>query len=178
MDLNFFSGGNNQDKGKKKQNDTKVSSSVAGAIFIFMLITAVYLVISSGGDAREEISISDLAKSVSAGEVRQIVVEGDKLSITFQTDEVKTAKKETDSSLSQTLFNYGVTSEALTQTEIEIKSESGFAFWLFNILPFLLPIVFILLFFWYLSRQVKGAGIQALSFGQSKARITDPNDKN
>jgi cell division protease FtsH len=47
-----------------------------------------------------------------------------------------------------------------------------------NILPFLLPIIFILIFFWYLSRQVKGAGMQAFSFGQSKARITDPNDKN
>ncbi|HBA45777.1 TPA: cell division protein FtsH [Candidatus Nomurabacteria bacterium] len=51
-------------------------------------------------------------------------------------------------------------------------------FWLLNILPFLLPIFFILIFFWYISRQVKGAGMQALSFGQSKARITDPNDKN
>ena len=46
-----------------------------------------------------------------------------------------------------------------------------------NILPFFLPIIFILFFFWYLSRQVKGAGMQAFSFGQSKARITDPNDK-
>ena len=47
-----------------------------------------------------------------------------------------------------------------------------------NILPFLLPVIFIVIFFWYLSRQVKGAGIQAMTFGQSKARITDPNDKN
>jgi cell division protease FtsH len=42
----------------------------------------------------------------------------------------------------------------------------------------LLPILFIVFFFWYLSRQVKGAGMQAFTFGQSKARITDPNDKN
>ena len=59
-------------------------------------------------------------------------------------DEVKTAKKEVGSSLSQTLFNYGVTSEALAKTEIKIKDESGFMFLLLNILPFLLPIVFIL----------------------------------
>jgi ATP-dependent Zn protease len=39
-------------------------------------------------------------------------------------------------------------------------------------------ILFIVIFFWYISRQVKGAGMQALTFGQSKARITDPNDKN
>jgi hypothetical protein len=29
-----------------------------------------------------------------------------------------------------------------------------------------------------LSRQAKGSGMQAFTFGQSKARITDPNDKN
>src|SRR3989338_995929 len=96
----------------------------------------------------------------------------------FQLFESKRYKKETESSLSQTLFNYGVKPEALVGTNIEVKDESGFKYWLMNLLPFLLPIIFILFFFWYLSRQVKGAGMQAFTFGQSKARITDPNDKN
>ena len=117
-------------------------------------------------------------KAFPPGSVKSILVEGDKLTITYQNNDVKTAKKEVGSALSQTLFNYGVTSQALAKTEIQIKDESGFMFYLVNILPFLLPIVFILFFFWYLSRQVKGAGMQAFSFGQSKARITDPNDKN
>jgi cell division protease FtsH len=30
--------------------------------------------------------------------------------------------------------------------------------------------------FWFLSRQVKGAGMQAFTFGQSKARVVDPAD--
>ena len=66
----------------------------------------------------------------------------------------------------------------MNATTIEVKNESGFGYWIMNLLPFLLPIVFILFFIWFLSRQVKGAGMQAFSFGQSKARITDPNDKN
>ncbi|MDE2400002.1 MAG: ATP-dependent zinc metalloprotease FtsH [Patescibacteria group bacterium] len=143
-----------------------------------MIIAALYLVISGSGKTIPEVSISDLAKSVSAGEVKKIVVEGDNLSITYIDDQVKTSKKEVGSALSQTLFNYGVTSEALAQTDIQIKDENGFSFWLLNILPFLLPILFIVIFFWYISRQVKGAGMQAMTFGQSKARITDPNDKN
>ena len=178
MDFNFLNPKSEQNKGKKPNRGGNFSSSVAGAIFIFMLITAVYLVVSDSGKVIPEIPISILAKSVSIGEVKKIVVEGDKLTITYTNDEIKTAKKEIGSSLSQTLFNYGVNSDALAKTEIEIKNESGFVFVLLNVLPFLLPIVFILLFFWYLSRQVKGAGMQALSFGQSKARITDPNDKN
>ncbi|KKS23794.1 MAG: Lysyl-tRNA synthetase [Candidatus Nomurabacteria bacterium GW2011_GWC2_41_8] len=178
MDFNFLNQKNPQNKGKKGQPPAKFGGSIAGAILFFMLITALYLVVSGEGKVIPEVAISDLAKSVSAGEVKNILVEGDKLTITYNNDEIKKAKKEVGSSLSQTLFNYGVTSQALAKTGIEIKNESGFMFLLLNILPFLLPIVFILLFFWYLSRQVKGAGMQAFSFGQSKARLTDPNDKN
>ena len=39
------------------------------------------------------------------------------------TELVKTAKKEVGSTLSQTLFNYGVESDALAKTEIQIKNE-------------------------------------------------------
>jgi cell division protease FtsH len=178
MDLNFLSTKNEGGKNKKNKSTTSFSGSIALAVFIFMLITAIYLVVSKDSKVVPEVAISDLAKSVSAGEVKNILVEGDKLTITYQNDETKTAKKEVGSALSQTLFNYGVTSAALAKTKIEIKDESGFGFWVLNVLPFLLPILFIVLFFWYLSRQVRGAGVQAMTFGQSKARITDPNDKN
>src|SRR3989344_5159955 len=167
MDFNFLNKNNPQNKGKKGNNGANFSGSIAGTVVIFMLITAVYLMVSGDGKVTPEIPISDLAKSVSEGVVKKIVVAGDKLTITFINDEIKTTKKEVGSTLSQTLFNYGVNSEALAKTEIEIKDESGFMFVLLNILPFLLPIVFILLFFWYLSRQVRGACMQALSFGQS-----------
>ena len=143
-----------------------------------MLITALYLVVSDTTKVVPEIAISDLAKSVSSGEVKRIEVSGEVLTITYTNDEVKKSKKEVGSALSQTLFNYGVGAEALSKTEIVVRGESGFMYWLVNLLPFLLPIVFILFFFWYLSRQVKGAGMQAFTFGQSKARITDPSDKN
>ena len=156
----------------------KWGSSIAGAILFFMLITGLYLVVSGNGKVIPEVTISDLAKSVVAGDVKNIVVEGDQLTITYQNSDVKTAKKEVGSALSQTLFNYGVTGAELAKTEIQIKDETGFGYWLINLLPYLLPILFILIFFWYLSRQVKGAGMQAFTFGQSKARITDPNDKN
>ncbi|MFA5932326.1 MAG: ATP-dependent zinc metalloprotease FtsH [Candidatus Paceibacterota bacterium] len=178
MDFNFFKQKDPQGKGKKAPKKSNFGANIAGALLFFMLITALYLVVSGDGKVIPEVAISDLAKSVQAGDVKDILVEGDKLTITYKNDEVKTSKKEVGGALSQTLFNYGVTSAALTNTKIEIKNESGFMYWLVNLLPFLLPIIFILLFFWYLSRQVKGAGMQAFTFGQSKARITDPNDKN
>ena len=178
MDFNFLNSKDVKNKGKKRKENPKFSGNMLGSVLIFMTITALYLLISGNPQNTPEISISDLAKSVSVGEVKSILVAGEKLTITYKNDEIKTSKKETESSLSQTLFNYGVKPEALTKTNIEVKNESGFGYWIMNLLPFLLPIIFIIFFFWYLSRQVKGAGMQAFSFGQSKARITDPNDKN
>lgn len=178
MDFNFLNQKELKNKGKKVKENPKFSGSMLGAILIFMTLTALYLMISNPSTSTSEISISDLAKSVTAGEVKGIVVEGEKLTITYKDETIKTSKKETESSLSQTLFNYGVKPETLALTNIEIKNESGFGYWLMNLLPFLLPIIFILFFIWFLSRQVKGAGMQAFTFGQSKARITDPNDKN
>ncbi len=179
MDFNFLD--KKPAKGSRKKsnnNEPKFSSSIASAVFVFMFIAALYLVVSDTSKAVTEIPISDLAKSVSLGEVQRIEVSGENLTITYHDYVVKKSKKEVGSALSQTLFNYGVDKEALAKTEIVVKSESGFMYWLVNLLPFILPIIFILFFFWYLSRQVKGAGMQAFTFGQSKARITDPSDKN
>ncbi|MFZ1020051.1 MAG: ATP-dependent zinc metalloprotease FtsH [Minisyncoccia bacterium] len=180
MDFDFFNQKKEPNtppnKGKKKKGN--FSGSILGAIVFFMLITALYLAVAGNGTPPPQVSISELANSVVAGNVKTIVVEGDQLTITYQNGDVKDSKKEIGSPLSQTLFDYGVTPAALAKTDIQIKDEGGFSFWLANILPILLPILFILLFFWFLSRQVRGAGMQAFSFGQSKARITDPNDKN
>ncbi len=184
MDLNFLNqkdnkeGGENKKNTKKGKENPKFLGSMSSAVLIFMIIIAIYLAVSGSSQSVTQVPISELAKSVTAGDVKKILVEGEKLTVTYQNDEIKESKKEVESSLSQTLFNYGVNNEALTKVELEIKNESGFGFWLLNILPFLLPIFFILLLFWFLSRQVKGAGMQAFTFGQSKARITDPDDKN
>jgi len=182
MNFNFLNQKDGSGKGNKGNNRgkdaPKFSGSITGAIFIFMLITALYLIVSDPSKVVLETPISALSQSINKGEVKKILVEGETLTITYANEEVKKSKKELGSSLSQTLANYGVDKVALAGTEIDIKNDTGLSLFLKNFLPFLIPIIFILFFFWYLSRQVKGAGVQAMTFGQSKARITDPNDKN
>lgn len=164
-------------KGKGKK-DVSFTGNMMGTVLIFMLITLLYITFAGDSTKPEKISISQLAKDVSALQIKKIVVEGEELSATYENDVVKKTKKELNSSLTETLTNYGVSKESLNATEIEVKDESGFGYWLLNILPIALPILFIVLFFYFMTRQVKGAGMQAFTFGQSKARITDPNDKN
>lgn len=169
---------NNKPKKKKNKEFSGFMGKLWSIFFIFLTIIAIYSVFSSDTPKQEEISISELAQKIETGLVKTILVEGDKLEITLN-DESNTllkSKKERETSLSETLSNYGVSPEALANTKIEIKSETGFLFWVGNLLPFFIPIIFIVLFFWFISRQVKGQGMQAFSFGQSKAKITDPDD--
>lgn len=89
---------------------------------------------------------------------------------------VKTAKKEEDSSITETLTRYGVTAEKLQAVKVTIEGPTGFWFWFGQLSPFLAPFILLGLLIWFLTRQVRGAGVQALSFGQSKARMTLPDD--
>jgi cell division protease FtsH len=72
----------------------------------------------------------------------------------------------------------GVTAEELTSVEIDVQRETGFGYWLGQLAPFLFPLLFLGIIIWFFTRSVKGAGMQAMSFGTSKARMIDPNDTN
>ncbi len=155
----------------------KLGAHVRNAVFIFVLIVVLYSFIAPTQKKIPEVPISDVAKSITAGEIKKIEVAGELLNIEKKDGTVFKSKKESEASLSETLFNYGVKPEAISTVEIDIKNESGFTYWLITILPFALPVILIVFFIWMISRQVKGAGMQAFTFGQSKARITSPDDK-
>jgi len=171
---------NDQKKGKsKKKQSPSFISRLFSVFFIMMALVVLYSSITGKASEKpEDISLSELSSKIREGVVKSIVVEGEKLVITFNDiDETEVhSKKEYESSLSETLANYGVTADELARANIEIKDETGFMFWLGNLLPFIVPLLFIVIFFWFMSRQAKGAGMQAFSFGQSKAKITDPDD--
>lgn len=163
---------------KKSKKDGGFLNKLWSVFFIFLALVAIYSIVAKKGAKPEQVSLSILAEKINGGTVAGIVVSGEKLVITLNDEagSVIESKKERESSLTETLSNYGVTSEALSRANIEIKNETGFLFVLGNLLPFLIPVIFIVLFFWFISRQVKGQGMQAFTFGQSKAKITDPDD--
>ena len=161
---------------KMPPKSPNLSRQIGMAIFIFMLISAAYIVISSSVKEKKEVSLSELAKNVSSGTVKTIEVSGDKLTVHLTDGSTLTSKKEVEASLSETLKNYGVPSDKVAATDITVLSDTGFGYWMLNIVPIVLPIVVVIFFFWFLTRQAKGSGMQAFTFGQSKARMTDPSD--
>ncbi|MDE1945569.1 MAG: ATP-dependent zinc metalloprotease FtsH [Patescibacteria group bacterium] len=120
--------------------------------------------------------LSAVAADVAAGKIQAITVNEDSLTLAYADGSTKTSRKDPSAGLPETLTTYGVTPAQLSKVSITIQGQSGFQFWFLTLAPVLLPLLFIAFLFWFLSRQVRGAGMQAFSFGQSKARVTDPAD--
>ena len=142
-----------------------------------MLITGIYAQFSEVNESQVPISISEIASDIQAGEVSSLSIRGEEIIVTYADDTTKTVQKEPNVSIIETFSRLGVSTERLASTTIVVEDPSGFWYWLGQLAPFLAPILFLIFFIWLFSRQVKGAGMQALSFGQSKARITLPNDQ-
>lgn len=162
----------------KKPEESSIISYVVSVLVIFIILSATYSLLSKSFSKKEiEIPISQLASDIKTDLVKSIVVRGDTLDLEYVAGEKKTTKKEEGEALLQTLVNYGATNEQIAKVQIDIKNENGLGFWLLNLSPIIFPVLFILVFIWFITRQMKGAGMQAMTFGQSKARMIDPNDK-
>ncbi len=165
-----------QKKGNKKPSKFGLINSISIAILILFLITSFYSIIADQNTNTKNIALSDLVHDIGMGKVTEVTVKGDDLIALYSDKTLKTAKKEVDSSVTETFTRYGLTPEKLNAVKINIEGPSGFSFWLIQVAPFIVPILFLALLVWFMTRQVKGAGMQAFSFGQSKARITMPDD--
>ncbi len=148
---------------------------IIGILIIFFVISIYSLI--SGKQEKEKIGISELANAVKAGQIKEISIKNTSIEAIFKDEAVKTSVKESSASLEETLLFYGVTEEELGAVKVSVNQDGGFFYWLVNLSPILFPILFIAVFIWLMTRQIKGAGMQAFSFGQSRARITSPDDQ-
>lgn len=146
-------------------------------ILIFLLLMSVYSLFAGHVAKKEHISLSRVATDVKAAQVTAIKVEGNDLTLTYQDGTERTSMKDPDAALPETLTAYGVSPDQLSSVAITIANESGFKYWFFSLAPILLPILVLGLIFLFIMRQMRGgSGMQALTFGQSKARMIDPSD--
>lgn len=152
-------------------------NNVVWAIVIFAVLFGLYSIIGDQSKAPEKITISQLVTDINAGLVKTVVVKDNGLSIDYKDGAKKSAEKEAESSLSETLGNLSVDKAQLGSVQIETKSDSGVGYWIGNILPFLLPVLFFFFIIWFLSRQARGSAGQAFSFGQTRARMVSPDDE-
>lgn len=154
-------------------------NNMISTVLLLIFVMALFSYFSDTQETPEELSLSEVVQQVKAGEVSEIIIRGATLEVVYA-DETRThgeAKKETDAAISDTLKNFGVTTEQLESIKIDVQRETGFSYWVSQLAPFIFPLLFLGIIIWFFTRSVKGAGMQALNFGTSKARVIDPNDK-
>lgn len=153
-------------------------NNILTTILILIGLTFLYSYIVESQNPVDELSVSEVVQQVKNGEIAEIVVQGSALTVTYK-DETRNkaeAKRETDASISETLKNFGVNDEQLSVVKIDVQNPTGLGYWLGNVAPYLFPLLLLGFFAWFFLRSVKGAGMQALNFGTSKARVIDPDD--
>ncbi len=153
-----------------------LSKNIAYALLIFAMLAFGYSLYLEQAQERDIIPLSQVVEDIKAGAIEKVVVEEEALLLDYRNGSVKKALKETDAAFSETMANYGITPEQYAGLNVEVKGPSGFAFWSRALFPFFIPIFLIAIFLWMMSRQVQRANVQALGFGQSRARLIAPDD--
>ncbi|HVW82565.1 MAG TPA: ATP-dependent zinc metalloprotease FtsH [Candidatus Paceibacterota bacterium] len=150
--------------------------NLIATVLVLLVLTSAYSLFVQFSSKPQEISLSQAARDVAAGKVSGIAENGDALTLTYTDGSELSSTKDPDASLPDTLATYGVTATELQKVSITIKEETGFAYWFSLLGPTVLTFIFIGFLIWFISRQIRGAGVQAFTFGQSKARVIDPAD--
>ena len=156
---------------KKTKNIKNISKNLFIIFVIFLSISAVFALFSQPLEEEKEITLGQLVNDIEQEKVKEIIVSGNTVSITYLDETKAKTRKETESALSETLVNYGLTQEQINKANIGIKEENGWAVWLGPISVLLLPLLFFLLFFWLIFRQAKTGAMQAFNFGKARARL-------
>ena len=142
-----------------------------GFIYLLILVAVVAIVYSFFGrsEGLEERAISDVFTDAKTGQLDEIVVKGDTLTIRRSGEDLYRAKKEEGANIIEMLRDEGVAVGGADGVAVNVKSSGGWGNWLGIIITFLPLILFgaILIFF---MRQAQGSNSQAMSFGKSKAK--------
>ena len=174
---------NSADKPKKGQKvpppqGPNLWMQLMAAFAIFLLLSVGYSFVRQYITAQNEtVPISQIAGDITAGKITALTVEGDTVTATYADETKKKSRKETESSLTETLSKYDIPPQSLSAVNITVQDEGGFRFWFLSLAPILVPALLLLGVLWYLSRQLRGGGgMQAFTFGKSMARLISPDD--
>lgn len=144
------------------------------SISILLLISLVFSLFMSEKNEIINLNLSQLAQKINNNEVKEIVVSGNQLNIVLNDDKKAVVQKESESGIIQTLKDLGVKEDAMQKVNIIVRDESGLKFWASVLIPTLLPLIIIMLFFWFTFKQARSGINQAFTFGRSNIRLFSP----
>src|SRR5579884_3288545 len=144
-------------------------------IYLLILVAAIALFLSffqtGGGKQPTTMSLAEVIQQAKRGEIRQITVQGDTLTVQRIDSNVE-ARAQTDpnTNIYQILHDNQVPQDQIDKIDVVYQKPAEFGNWLGLLVQFL-PFVFLAGFLLLMMRQAQGSNNQALSFGKSRARM-------
>ncbi len=151
--------------------------NITWAIITLLAISAIFSFFFEPKKGPENLGLSDIVTRVNSGQVQEILVSGEDLKITLVGGKEAVSQKEAETGITQTLKNLGADEKMLGKVKISVEQESGTKFWLGVLIPTLLPLVVIGVFFWLMFRQARTGVNQAFMFGRSNLRLSSFKEK-
>jgi cell division protease FtsH len=145
-------------------------------VYILLIIGILVLVFINlqNNSQPEVLTINKLAQDIQAGLVKKIDVSGDNntLTVTYNDGTQRTSTKESETTLVNQLLSLGVTSDKLSSDKIAIQVEQPSS-WIgiLTAVGTILPVIILVVAFYFLFRQAQGSNNAAMSFGKSRARM-------
>jgi cell division protease FtsH len=140
-------------------------------LVIFALISSVFSLFSKPAEKEKNLSLTQVVGEINQDKIKNIVVSGNSLEITYQDDTKALSRKEAESSISDSLINYGVDEAKLAKVNIEQKELADTWSWLGPLLFTLIPLLIFGFFFWSIFRQAKTGAMQTFDFTKARARL-------
>lgn len=162
------------DKNIKIPKITPPRSIFSNVFFYVFLALITYLLLGSflqGESGIEKKPISDVITSINEEKVQNITVSRDAIKVQLRDGTIFKSEKEAGISFDQILSNNNIDRSKVSGS-IEIEKGIAFLDILTPLLSFLFPLIILFIIF----RQMRGAGGDIMSFGQSRARLFNKED--
>lgn len=94
------------------------------ALIILVLLSALFSSYTLGNDKPEEVGMSTVVEEIQNGIVESLIIEGAEVQISLKDGARQITRKESSSSISEMLVDYGITPEQLKAANISVSDRT------------------------------------------------------
>ncbi len=157
-----------------------LSSNLLKNILLFvvaiLIIGGIFSLINIPQGRTNEVTLDQIVARIKNNEIETITISETKIEAVLKNKNKEFTYKEPTETIGGLLKNFNVTPETIAQLKIKIENPSKGGFLMNVLLPSILPFLLLIGLLYFMSKQLKGAGMQAFKFTESKARKYNPTD--
>ena len=139
---------------------------VLGLLAVFFIVPVIIAGVQTAG-TNTNVQLSQLVNDIKAGKVKKVLIETDKLVVTYKDGSTKLSTKENTEAFSQLLKDSGVDPSSVNYSVADTSLTDAFG----NVAGIVLPLLLMAGLFYYIMRSQNKGAQDIFSFGRSRAKV-------